>query len=124
MGKKINAFMNEFVAGLSGPANALSTSNGVQTITDAPISTELKDSLGTLGNLIAAAREKLNDSQRSRLIHDWEVLTSELSSDAPRRDWYTLSLRGVKESAADTGPLAQSILATVRDVADMLGVSV
>lgn len=70
---------------------------------------ELYKEIEGIANKVTTEQKKL----LTEMIRDAETLLKEASSESPRRQWYEISLEGLKKAAENIGSVAEPVLAIV-----------
>jgi len=83
-------------------------------------SDEVNQLVKQLADQISAISGKIDPKQTQRMGSDLQTLTNEVKQPEPRRDWYELSLKGLKEAAEAVGEIAAPIIATVKILIPLL----
>lgn len=89
-------------------------------ITDSGIPIELKEILTALTKAIAKMVELLPEEKAQKVTQDLEVLTSEAISKAPRKQWVSLSVEGLKQAAKNVGEIGKPVLTLVAQILPLL----
>ncbi len=82
---------------------------------------ETKALLKQLADQITAISSKIDPKLTQRMGNDLKTLTTEMSQTEPRKAWYELSLKGLKEAAEAVGAIAQPIVKTVQTLTTLFG---
>lgn len=73
-------------------------------------SDELKDVLKKLATAAGKMTEKLPAETAKQVARDLDTLIAEATSPAPRRQWWQLSIDGLKKAAQDVGEIGKPVL--------------
>jgi regulator of extracellular matrix RemA (YlzA/DUF370 family) len=89
------------------------------TVAKSPAAEPIKDVLKELLTNVSAVDATQYPDKAVQLAQDARTLTEELSSKAPRRKWYELSVEGLTQAAQDIGQVGEAILTTVGKLAPL-----
>lgn len=94
---------------------ASSIANSFNKLESADISQELKNTLVELNNAVDTMTKVMPNESAEQVARDLAMLTAELTSKSPRKEWWQLSLEGLKKAAKDVGEIGVPVikLATV-----------
>jgi hypothetical protein len=81
---------------------------------------DVKALVKQLADQITAISAKVDPKQTQRMGNDLQTLTTEMAQQEPRRAWYELSLRGLKEAAEAVGEIAKPVIETVSKLMPLL----
>lgn len=81
---------------------------------------EVKALVKKLGDQITAISSSVDPKQTQRMGSDLQTLSNEMAQPEPRKAWYELSLKGLKEAAEAVGEIAGPIVATVSKLLPLL----
>jgi hypothetical protein len=84
-------------------------------------SPDLRAALEALHKTVAELGPRLPAAQQTQVAKDLETLSSEATSEAPRRAWYELSGKGLVEAAKAVGEFAAPVATAVGKVLALLG---
>jgi hypothetical protein len=73
-------------------------------------SDNLKELLKALTESVSKMAEKLPEEKAKQVVNDLQSLTNEATSKKPRRQWWELSAKGVKEAAQAVGEVGKVVL--------------
>jgi hypothetical protein len=76
-------------------------------------SDELKSLVKQLTKQIEEVSESIDIKKTEQMGSGLETLTKEISIQEPRKEWYHLSLKGIKEAAEAVGSIGKPIIETV-----------
>lgn len=71
---------------------------------------ELKDSLKKLATAVGKMTEQLPKETAQQVARDLDTLVAEATSPAPRKEWWQLSIEGLKKAAQDIGEIGKPVL--------------
>jgi len=83
---------------------------------------ELADKLKALSVQVAELAKKLPADQAEKASRDLETLTSEATSEEPRKEWFELSGKGLIEAAKTVAEMAAPVATAVKAVLALLAV--
>ncbi|HEV8259360.1 MAG TPA: hypothetical protein VGQ19_01215 [Burkholderiales bacterium] len=83
-------------------------------------SEEVKSLMKQLANEINAIATKVDPKQTQRMGNDLKTLSAEIAQPEPRRAWYELSLKGLREAAEALGEIAAPVVSTVTKLMPLL----
>ncbi len=100
-----------------------SIENSFNTLKDAQVDDEVKNLMQELLKTISEVStkipsDKLNDAET--MTRTAETLVKEATSTNPRREWYEVSLKGLKQAAINIGELAVPVLNIVAKITPLL----
>jgi hypothetical protein len=81
---------------------------------------EVKTLVRQLAEEIAAISQLANPTEIKEMSNDLTTLSNEMAGPKPRREWYALSLKGIKEAALTVGEIAKPILDIVAKLGPLL----
>ncbi len=81
---------------------------------------DVKQLVKQLSDQITAISSKVDPKQTQRMGTDLQTLSSEMAQPEPRRAWYELSLKGLKEAAQAVGDIAKPVIDTVSKLMTLL----
>src|SRR5262249_24297114 len=81
---------------------------------------DVKALVKQLADQIAAISAKVDPKQTQRMGNDLQTLTTEMAQQEPRRPWYELTLKGLKEAAEAVGEIAKPVIETVSKLMPLL----
>ena len=99
-------------------ANSIKKSFNKATVSDA--SDELKDLLKKLSTATGKMTEKLPKQTAQQVARDLDTLVAEAISHAPRKEWWQLSMDGLKQVAKDIGELGKPVLELAGQIVPLL----
>ena len=77
------------------------------------VSDNLRDLLKELAVTVGKMTEQLPEQSAQQVARDLETLTAEATSKSPRRPWWELSAKGLKEAASSVGEIGKPVLEVV-----------
>jgi hypothetical protein len=87
-------------------------------------SADIPDNLKTLLKELAVATGKMSEAlpedKAKQVSRDLETLTAEATSKAPRRQWWQLSLEGIKDAAIAVGTIGMPVLEVASKIVPLL----
>ncbi|MBW4465540.1 MAG: hypothetical protein KME07_08875 [Pegethrix bostrychoides GSE-TBD4-15B] len=95
--------------------NALAKSDFTEDKVKTLLEQLLKD-INELNKVVPQGQAKLGE----KLARDAETLVKEATSSEPRREWYELSVKGLKDAASSIGEIATPVLETVNKLVKLL----
>lgn len=84
------------------------------------VSDNLKDILKNLAVEIGKINEQLPKEQAEQVANDLQSLTNEATSEKPRKKWWELSAKGIKEAAQSVGEVGKSALMILKELIPIL----
>ena len=102
------------------PEEAHHIERSFNTLAKAPVDGDVRALLEELLHRVTDAGKSLPAERAQQMARDAEALTAEASSKQPRRQWYELSLKGLKEAAVAVGEVGKPILETVGKLLPLL----
>ena len=81
---------------------------------------EVKDLVRALTEQIAALSKQVDPKQTQNMGDAVETISKEMTKSEPRRAWYDLSLKGLKEAAEALGEVGTPILGIVKKLWPLL----
>ena len=75
---------------------------------------EVKILMQQLADQIKSISDKIDPKQIKRMGNDLETISKEMTLPEPRKEWYELSIKGLKEAAEAVGEIAVPIIATLK----------
>jgi hypothetical protein len=108
MTNKINIGDNATVYG--DVVAATSIRNSFNKVEKSEIPDKLKESLKKLSLAVEKMSEKLPKDSAQQVARDLETLVAEATSPAPRKEWWNLSIEGLKKAAKDVGEIGKPVL--------------
>jgi len=81
---------------------------------------KLKDALQRLASQVGTLVEKLEPDTAQKAADALETLTKEAARPKPRREWWELSLEGLKDAAASVRDIGQPVIETVKTLVPLL----
>lgn len=97
-----------------------SIANSFDKAQSASVADELKDLLKGLAKAVGNITEALPKETAEQAARDLEMLTAEVTSQAPREKWWRLSMEGLKKAAQDIGEIGKPILELVALIVPIL----
>ncbi len=91
-----------------------------QNIQDAKVGSDAKELVTELMRRIADLSPTIDPAVAEQMGDDVKALSEQMKKVNPRREWYQLSLKGLKEAAEALGEVGKPILETVLKLAPML----
>jgi hypothetical protein len=97
--------------------------NSFNSLKDAQVNDEVKKLMQELLKTISEVStkipsDKLNEAET--MARDAETLVKEVSSSKPRREWYEVSLKGLKQAAINIGEIAVPVLNILAKITPLL----
>lgn len=86
----------------------------------ADISENLKSVLRDLAIAVGKMSENLPDESAKQVARDLEILIGEATSSSPRRQWWELSVKGLKTAAKNIGEIGKPVLELVAQIVPIL----
>lgn len=86
----------------------------------ASISADLKSALKDLAIAVGKMSENLPEESAKQVARDLETLTVEATSSFPRKQWWELSIEGLKKAAKDVGEIGKPVLDIVAKLVPIL----
>lgn len=96
------------------------TNTVTQNLSGSSAPAEVQDLLKQLVQQIEAISTQVDPAKTKQMGGDAEVLSREVASAEPRRQWYEVSLKGLKEAAEAVGAIAAPIATTVKKLWPLL----
>lgn len=94
--------------------------NSFNKVQASQISTELKSALNEVTDLVSKLAKQLPQAQAKRVAKDLDTLTTEATSDTPRKEWYELSAKGILDAAKTVAAMAGPVTTAVTAVLALL----
>ena len=82
---------------------------------------DIKSVLQQLSQEVAKVAEKLSNEQAAELADDLGRLTDEATREAPKRKWWEISAKGIKEAAETVGAVGKQAVDLVKQLEGLLG---
>lgn len=79
-------------------------------VASAEVPDDLKDLLKRLATEVAKMSEALPQETAEQVARDLETLTAEATSKTPRKEWWRLSVDGLKKAASDIGEIGKPVV--------------
>jgi len=86
--------------------------NSFNVVKESNVNPDLKNLLNELLKQIATVSKDMPAAKAQQMASDAETLVKEVSSPAPRKKWYQLSIEGLQEAAKAVGEIGKPILET------------
>ncbi|HWZ83210.1 MAG TPA: hypothetical protein VNW47_11320 [Terriglobales bacterium] len=102
----------EYMVGVTNSVN--------QNVNNSQTSSEVKDLVKVLMENIAKIGPSVDPNIAKQMADDVKVLSEELTRPAPRKAWYEISLKGLKEAAEAIGEIGKPILETAMKLFPLL----
>lgn len=99
---------------------ANSIKNSFNQAHSADIPDDLKTTLKDLTIAVGKMSENLQDETAKQVARDLETLTAEATSSSPRKQWWELSIEGLKKAAKDVGEIGKPVLEMVAKLVPIL----
>lgn len=99
---------------------ANSIKNSFNQVNAADIPEDLKTFLKDLTIAVGKMSENLPDESAKQVARDLETLTAEATSSSPRKQWWELSIEGLKKAAKDVGEIGKPVLEIVAKLVPIL----
>jgi hypothetical protein len=96
---------------------SISVANNVKT---SQTGDDVKSLVATLSDQIKAISEEIDQDQALKMGKNLKKLGDEMAEPKPDREWYQLSLKGIKEAAEAVGAIAAPVLKTVAALSPLL----
>jgi hypothetical protein len=96
------------------------TNNVNNNLEKSQTSEDVKALIKQLTDQIKDISSRADPKTTQRMASDLQTLSSEVAQPEPRRAWYELSLKGLKEAAEAVGSIATPIVATVTKLMPLL----
>jgi hypothetical protein len=77
------------------------------------VSQEIQEILSSLTKAVSLMSQNLPQETAMQIIHDLEILKTESTSKAPRKQWLELSVDGLKQAAINIGEIGKPVLELV-----------
>lgn len=81
--------------------------------TEMEVSQEIQEILSSLTKAVSQMSQNLPQETATQIIHDLEILKTESTSKAPRRQWLELSADGLRQAAINIGEIGKPVLELV-----------
>jgi len=97
--------------------------NSFNALNNAQIDDEIRNLLDQLLKAVTVVNQKVTPEKSSdaeAMARDTETLVKEASSSKPRRQWYEVSLEGLKQAAINIGAVASPVLQIVEKLVPLL----
>jgi hypothetical protein len=106
---------------IQGGFNVLSSiQDSYNKVNSANTPDDLKTLLKQLAKEVAAISEHLSVEKAEQVARDLENLTAEATSENPRKEWWQLSVEGLKQAAKDVGEIGEPVLKLATTIVTML----
>ena len=115
---EINIGDNATVYGDIVAANSIR--NSLNKVSLAEVPSELKERLKELTIAIEKMSKSLPKENAQQVARDLETLVAEATSDFPRKEWWQLSVDGLKKAAMNLGEIGKPVLELASLIAAML----
>ncbi|HEV7787150.1 MAG TPA: hypothetical protein VGQ28_17545 [Thermoanaerobaculia bacterium] len=100
---------------MAGVTNAVS-----QNVGESAVGQQAKELVKALATEVAALAERVDKEHAEQMGSDLTRLSEEMAKSKPRRAWYEVSLKGLKEGAEAAGAIAKPVLDIVSKLTPLL----
>lgn len=101
---------------------ANSIANSFNKLESADISQELKNTLKELSNAVDTMTKAMSNESAEQVARDLATLTAELTSKSPRKQWWQLSIEGLKKAAKDVGEIGVPVIKLATGLVTLLSI--
>lgn len=99
---------------------AKSIQNSFNKIASSNLSSELKDLLGQLSIEVGKILEHLSKEEAKELTEDLDTLVDKVTSEKPKRKWWSVSIDGLSKAAEKLGKVGMPILEIIGKIIPIL----
>ena len=94
--------------------------NSFTTLAKSEVGSDIQELIEQLIKQVNEVSKTCKVAHADSMARDVESLTKEVASKSPRREWYELSVKGLKEAATAIGEVGKPILETLQKLAPLV----